>query len=149
MRKISYIQPDWLTQLYKGRIKLSDGWIAIQRLSVNKTYCSIHWIELSYSVYSVIHPPSWTTGALQIPTTDSQKALIASTSLLIDIKISDRYSLQCDTIVINNRKLHMTWKWNSFGLMWPCFNECNKRCQTSFTLQLYDFTHNLDTFLFQ
>ena len=30
----------------KGRVKLSNGWNVIQRMSVNKTHCAIHRIEI-------------------------------------------------------------------------------------------------------
>ena len=33
-------------QLFKGRVTLSKGLIAIQRITANITYCAIHWIEI-------------------------------------------------------------------------------------------------------
>ena len=42
-------------QLYKSWITLSNGYIAIQRISDSKTYCVIHRIEI-YPVDSVIRP---------------------------------------------------------------------------------------------
>ena len=41
--------------LFEGWITLSNGEIAIQRRSVNKAHCAIHWIEV-YPVNSVIFP---------------------------------------------------------------------------------------------
>ena len=41
-------------RLFKRRIALSIGKITIQRISIRKTDCTIHWIEI-YPLDSVIH----------------------------------------------------------------------------------------------
>ena len=52
IKKLIYFKQNG-TQLFKGRITLSNGCIAIQRISVNKEYCTIHKMEI-YTVVIVI-----------------------------------------------------------------------------------------------